>query len=256
MKLAAFDFDGTILFDDGIPAHTIDAMHRWQAAGHLAVASTGKSLAAAKFGLTGYDLAFDYSVLFTGGVVTDKADTVLHSTYLDTKTVQDIIAHLKQIDGIGVYAARLTERDACFAYNVPGGSATNILRDSVQMTEEEIPVHTFIGIPIWVPGDDTLREELVAWIRANVEVECVVNQDFIDIIPAGCTKGSGLYWLANHLGIPRSEVELYTFGDSFNDLSMHEVADESFSFTWSPADVQAHTTHVIDGVDAVLDRLR
>ena len=148
MKLAAFDFDGTILFDDGIPAHTIDAIHRWQAAGHLAVASTGKSLAAAKFGLTGYDLAFDYSVLFTGGVVTDKADTVLHSTYLDTKTVQDIIAHLKQIDGIGVYATRLTERDACFAYNVPGCSATNILRDSVQMTEEEIPVHTFIGIPI------------------------------------------------------------------------------------------------------------
>ena len=41
MKLAAFDFDGTILFDDGIAAHTIDAIHRWQAAGHLAVASTG-----------------------------------------------------------------------------------------------------------------------------------------------------------------------------------------------------------------------
>lgn len=100
------------------------------------------------------------------------------------------------------------------------------------MSPDEIPHHQFIGIPIWVPGDDALRQQLVDRIRSSFDCECVTNQDFIDIIPAGCTKGSGLAWLASHLGMPRSEVELYTFGDSFNDLAMHEVADESFSFTW------------------------
>lgn len=46
MKMAAFDIDGTILFPEGIAPDVLAALQEWQAAGHLAVAATGKSRSA------------------------------------------------------------------------------------------------------------------------------------------------------------------------------------------------------------------
>ncbi|MCI6207664.1 MAG: Cof-type HAD-IIB family hydrolase [Corynebacterium glucuronolyticum] len=256
MKIAAFDFDGTILFDSGIPDPTLEAIHRWQDAGHLAVAATGKSLKSAEFTLQDYDIAFDYSVLFTGAVVAKGHHDILYEKYLDTDMVEQVIDMLSTVQGISCFGTRLRERDTRFLDTQGSDTDTPILVDYEDMSTDGIPHHQFIGIPIWVPGDDALRQRLVDMIRSSFDCECVTNQDFIDIIPAGCTKGTGLAWLSTHLGVPRSEVELYTFGDSFNDLAMHEVADESFSFTWSPEEVRKRTTNVVTGVEKPLDELR
>lgn len=256
MKIAAFDFDGTIFFDGRIPDTIGEAIHRWQEAGYLAVAATGRSLTAAEYVLRGYDIRFDYSVLYTGAVVTDRAGAVLHETYLDTPTVQRVVAELSTQEGIAVYGTRLGKLDALFSDRCAKDAVSAIQLEYEEMDPSEIPQHHFIGLPIRVPGNDTLQKRLVAWIQDTVPVECVTNQDFIDIIPTGCTKGAGLAWLAGHLGVPQHEVELYTFGDSFNDLSMHAVADESFSFTWSPREVQEKTTHVVTGVEKPLEQLR
>lgn len=183
-------------------------------------------------------------------------DEILYEQYLPTETVEKVLDMLSTVQGISCFGTRLWERDARFLDTRNGDSDTSILVDYEDMSPDEIPHHQFIGIPIWVPGDDALRQQLVDRIRSSFDCECVTNQDFIDIIPAGCTKGTGLAWLSTHLGVPRSEVELYTFGDSFNDLAMHEVADESFSFTWSPEEVRKRTTNVVTGVEKPLDELR
>ncbi|WP_241228397.1 hypothetical protein [Corynebacterium hylobatis] len=60
---------------------------------------------------------------------------------------------------------------------------------------------------------------------------------------------------AGHLGVDRSEVEIHTFGDSWNDLPMHAIADRSYSFPWSPEEVYAATDEVIDSVAETLRRL-
>ena len=56
------------------------------------------------------------------------------------------------------------------------------------------------------------------------------------------------------IGLRREDVELYTFGDSWNDLSMHDTADLSHSFLHSPEDVKAATNHVIGAVADALPR--
>ena len=69
----------------------------------------------------------------------------------------------------------------------------------------------------------------------------------------GRSKGTGILELFEILDINRDDVELYTFGDSWNDLTMHALADHSHSFDHSPADVKAATDHVIGSVAEVLD---
>ena len=248
MRIAAFDFDGTILFGDDIPADTITAIRAWQDAGHLAVAATGKSRSAAQFALRGFDVAFDYSVLFTGAVVTDRTDTVLHSTALDVELVRSIVAELSDTPGLAVYGTTLESNDARFLSTLPPTMSTSILRDFREVAVHEVTGEQFIGVPIWVPEDRELRLRIHDWVQQNFDVDVFLNQTFIDILPRGASKGTGLQWLIEHLGVSRDDVELITFGDSWNDLSMHAIADRSYSFTWSPDDVKADTHATIDTV--------
>ena len=255
MNIAAFDFDGTILFPDGIATSTIDAIHTWQQAGHLAVAATGKSLSAAHHILHGSRLTFDYSVLCTGTVITNRHDQVLHSAFLDPAAARRIIDQLRHVDGVAVYATTLHAPDVRLSSTVAYGTQTTILQNFQDIQVDTVDNHEFIGIPIWVPDNPALQQQLSSWITDTFDVGCVINQDFIDIIPAGTSKGAGLQWLINHLGFERGEVELFTFGDSFNDLSMHAIADHSFSLPWSPAKIHAATDEVIESVDQALTRL-
>lgn len=248
MRLAAFDFDGTILFDDDIPADTVAAIRAWQDAGNLAVAATGKSLSAAQFALQGFDVVFDYSVLFTGAVITDRADAVLRSSTLDVEVVRSIVDELSDTPGLAVYGTTLESADARFVSTLPSTMGTSILRDYREVTVEEVAGEQFVGVPIWVPEDEELKLRIHAWVQDTFDVAAFVNQTFIDVLPAGASKGTGLQWLIEHLGLARHDVELITFGDSWNDLSMHTIADRSYAFPWSPDEVKAAAGDTIDTV--------
>lgn len=255
MKLADFDLDGTILFSDGIADETVEAIRPRRDAGHLAVAATGKSMSAAQYALDGSDVIFDYSVLFTGAVVTDRDARVLHSSTLETGTIRRIAESLADVDGVAVYGTALDERDVRFSSRVPLSAENTVLHDFREMTLDEIDGREFVGVPIWVPDDQDLKKRVQTWIADTFNVGYVINQNFVDVVPAGTSKGAGLERLAGHLSVECSEVDLYTFGDSWNDLPMHAIADRSFSFPWSPEEVHAATDEVIDSVAEALPRL-
>ena len=124
------------------------------------------------------------------------------------------------------------------------------------MTRADIPEHQFAVVPIWVPTDEALRREVVAWGESLAgDYTVAQNQQYVDIMAPGRTKGAGILELLDRLHIDRADVELYTFGDSWNDMSMHAIADHSYGFTHSPADVRAATDHVIRRVaDALSPR--
>ena len=68
----------------------------------------------------------------------------------------------------------------------------------------------------------------------------------------GRSKGAGILQLLDELRLPRESLQLYTFGDSWNDLPMHAIADASHSFHHSPSEVRAATDRVIGSVAEVL----
>ena len=57
-------------------------------------------------------------------------------------------------------------------------------------------------------------------------------------MPAGATKGAGLRALLDG-PLAGQDIEVWTIGDSWNDLDMHAVADHAVALPWSPPEVTA-----------------
>ena len=107
------------------------------------------------------------------------------------------------------------------------------------MTLEEMDAHRFIGVPLRVT-DDALRDRLQRDLTQRWEgvLDCHRNQEFLDLVPAGATKGAGLRALLDG-PLAGRDVEVWTIGDSWNDLDMHAVADHAVALPWSPPEVTA-----------------
>ena len=167
IKLLSSDLDGTIIFDRAIGPDSIQAIHQWQQAGNIAVCSTGKSIEATRFALRDSGLEFDYNVLYTGAVVTDKHYNVLMSHTLPSALVSELVQKLSEEQGISVFATTLDTNDVRLYSSIPPELSTDILQYFDPLKYEDIPHHTFVGIPIWVSaGDETEKtiQRLHTWI--------------------------------------------------------------------------------------------
>ena len=241
-QLIATDLDGTILFDRKVSAADLGAMRRWRSAGNLLVVDTGKSVFATRDTLEPLGVVFDYAVAFTGAVLADGDYRVVTSRFLPDGLAREIVMSLQGIDGLTVFATTLeTDHIISDTYH----EISPILQVFVPMAPGEMSGHRFIGVPMRVREDDT-RERIVADLteRWGEQIEVVRNQEFLDVIPAGATKGSGLNdlvaWLTGPDGpYPGEHVETWSIGDSWNDIPMHEVADHAVAMPWSPAEVTA-----------------
>ena len=249
-KLIATDLDGTILFDRQVSPDDLAAMERWRRAGHLLVVDTGKSVFATRDALGPCGVSFDYAVAFTGAVLTDGDYRLLSARYLPDGVVQEIMTHLTGISGITVFATTggLTTAEV----GIAGGSSVFAQRFLEGIFGDEA-VHRFIGVPVRVPDDaenDRVAQVITECCGSGIEL--YRNQDFLDVVPAGCSKGQGLTdLLAGPLA--GQEVETWSVGDSWNDLSMHAVADHGIALPWSPPQVIAACERVVPSVAALID---
>ena len=74
------------------------------------------------------------------------------------------------------------------------------------------------------------------------------NDIYVDIVNKGVSKGKACQWIKNHYNIDT----LYGIGDNYNDIPMFESCDYSFSFTYSPEDVQNQSTYVVDSINQAI----
>lgn len=246
-KLISVDLDGTIVFERQVDPDGIAALHEWQAAGNLAVCNTGKSIAATKHALRNTDLEFDYYVLYTGAVVTNKDYEVLTSHTLPNEVVTEIATKLQGMDNLAVFATTLDTPDVRISSTIDASKSTSILQTFAPLTIAEIPEHTFVGIPLWLDDTDEAIDALHQQILSEYGeiLDCHRNQNFLDIVPPNCTKATGLEWLVPRLDHSQHiHFETYSLGDSWNDMDMHNWADHSVSFPYSPAEVQELTEQV------------
>ena len=256
-QLIATDLDGTILFDRKVSSADREAMRRWRAAGNLLVVDTGKSVFATRDTLEPLGVVFDYAIAFTGAVLADGDYRVLTSRFLPDGLAHEIVMSLQGIDGLTVFATTLeTDHIVSDTYH----EVSPILQVFVPMSPEEMTGHRFIGVPMRV-RDDAARERIVDDLteRWGGQIEVVRNQEFLDVIPAGATKGSGLKdliaWLTGPDGPhPGARIETWSLGDSWNDIPMHAVADHAAALPWSPPDVTAACECTMGSMAELVDR--
>lgn len=263
MKVAAIDFDGTLHHESGISAADVAALRAWRDAGHVAMCATGRSRNELKRGLSGTGAAFDFHVLSNGGAATTHDDELLFSHAVPHHVVAEAVDRFGDTPGLAICGTTWGTVDGIFAENTQGAEGYELIAGFSTMTPADIPHHTFAVLVFWVPGSTGFTDapahvsgEVISWIDSlNVNgpvVDYARNADFIDVMAPGRSKGVGLSDVFGHSGWQRSEIELYTFGDSWNDMSMHTMADISHSFRHSPADVRGATDHVIESVGEAL----
>ncbi|MBU5654140.1 Cof-type HAD-IIB family hydrolase [Corynebacterium aurimucosum] len=239
MKIAALDMDGTVYVNEDITEAVKEAIAAWRAAGNLAISATGKSIANARNTLEPFGVELDYHVLYNGTVITDGDYSILHEEHLPSDVVQAVIDRFTGLP-LNIYLTGLTGADQV-AWDGLAGRESSMVANTEVVDPGDVAKRSTVLMSLWIPGDAELRREVDEWVRANCDVESSFNCDFYDIMPPGHNKGEGLTRLLGYLG--HEEAELYTFGDSFNDLSMHSIATESFTFPG---------THITDEVDHVV----
>ena len=102
-----------------------------------------------------------------------------------------------------------------------------------------------------------LLQIVVAALRADAESLTILNSAAcIDITPKGVSKGAGLCWLAEMVGVPLGRIG--GIGDSTSDLSFLDLVGESAAPANAMADVKAVVDYVspYENGDGVVDILR
>lgn len=230
----ATDLDATVVFADGIRPADDDALRRWMAAGHTLVLDTGKSVDAVR--LVWHDTGMpypDYVIAFTGSVITDGALRPLASTPHEPGLLDDIAA-LTDGEPLVLYASDI-EHDYLVASRVP--QTSSIVPRAYPGDLATLRHADLFGIPLFIP-DEAVMERIEPALRRLCQGRAEVhrNQNFLDVVPPGVSKGAGLRRLLDD--IIGAHGPVYTLGDSWNDLSMHAVADHPVALAHSPAQVK------------------
>lgn len=249
MKIAALDMDGTVYVNEDITEAVKEAIAAWRAAGNLAISATGKSIANARNTLEPFGVELDYHVLYNGTVITDGDYSILHEEHLPSDIVQAVIDRFTGLP-LNIYLTGLSGADQVVWDGLAGRESSMVANTEV-VDPGDVAKRSTVLMSLWIPGNAELRREVDEWVRAHCAVESSFNCDFYDIMPPGQNKGEGLTRLLGHLG--HEGAELYTFGDSFNDLSMHSIATESFTF--SGTQITDEVDHVVPDVAAGLNAL-
>lgn len=157
MKIAAFDFDGTLPFPGRGPGAVFDRLafaviDAWRNAGHLALCATGRR-----------DLIFSYQ--------------------LDPAVLEAAVNECGGRKGAAVFATTDGDVDGVFANNT--GETSSLTDHFTPMTHADIPLHRFAVVPLRIPVDTTLRAEAVAWARGLERVTVAQNHTYVDIMAPG-----------------------------------------------------------------------
>ncbi|MEM3658725.1 MAG: HAD-IIB family hydrolase, partial [Candidatus Hadarchaeum sp.] len=89
---------------------------------------------------------------------------------------------------------------------------------------------------------DGLREAL-----KGVEATVVRSErNYLEVLPLGVSKGAGLVWLCERLGIPLRNV--VAIGDQESDVSMFEAVGLGIAMAHAPRMVVEKAKHVIRSI--------
>ena len=224
IKLLAIDLDGTLLRSDHTPhSEAISQLHAAEQAGIKVVIASGRSIQSIRKVL-GHFWDVDTAVATNGADVWASRSESLHQTLLgqDVKTAAISFAlqndlHLSCYSTDGTYA--LKESVFLDEYRELVAGLKVDLKSPEQVMEIPIYKLVFIADAAQVPE---LRLQLSP-ILTELDADLTESAPrYLEILPAGVNKGSGLAHLCQHFNIKPSE--LAAIGDYRNDLEMLQMA--------------------------------
>jgi len=260
MNLIVFDLDGTLLNKSSkISAYTTETLRRLTAHGIAYTVATGRAMHGAVDILEGH--GFSLPQIYKNGVMIWNPDIERYST-----------SHVLTLAEIGHVADAFMQRDVTpFFFTLEAGNKHAVYHPPLRQKSEYKLVKSFErerNLPVLpvadLPADaditnisaigpdlainaiaDMVQDEaqLVAYMGIAIEDR---KLNWIDIHHHSGSKGGAVDSLKKELGFSR----VICFGDSDNDLSMFERADEAYAPETAKASIKPPATSVIGNHDS------
>lgn len=260
MKILASDLDGTLFREQEIAKNDISALKKLKDKGHKFIISTGRSLRGVEQIFKDYkDVDADYLVLCNGALVLDGNFEVVYNKRVDSTTATSLIKDF--IDDENVCFTLDDGVDTCLIkdkyileqeFNIEAFATRIFEKEEVVNLDAEYQIISMYPRSKSIEESEALKREILK--KYGDKVEVFRNQYFLDVVPKGCSKGIGLKKVID--GKVLKVDNLYTIGDSFNDISMFEITNNSYTFNYAEEKIKEiaknHVNHVHECIDEML----
>ncbi|SDH13943.1 hypothetical protein SAMN04487975_10356 [Planococcus glaciei] len=223
-KLVAIDLDGTLLTDDlMISPNTVTAIQRAAEAGTIVTIATGRMFSSAK--LIALQLNLNVPLItYQGALIKDVNEKqVVYERTVPPHIAQKLIEisrdknlHLQLYQDDILYSA--VENDKLIAYAEAVKVPYRIEPDLIKLAEKGVTKLLFIEEPHVL---DQLQGELQSLIGDSAHI-AKSKKHYLEITHPEANKGNALLFLANMLGIERTEI--IGIGDNYNDIELIAAA--------------------------------
>lgn len=219
MKILASDYDGTLRIEELVDKKDIDAIKAWRLKGNAFGLVTGRSVESIMSEFKHNDIQLDFLVANNGGVIYNQKLEKLKDYFFDFDKAMELIEYIKSIH--------------CISYVLNDGYH----RCRVIMNPDKID-KKYGDLKTVVTADEVIQNRKIAQVVVSLEDERAVvmaekinqlfagyvcaypNLNCIDIVPHGVSKAEGLLFIERYMGYEHDDI--YTIGDSYNDLPMLE----------------------------------
>ena len=219
IRLCTFDVDETLLDDQQrIPPILQDALQQCRRRGIRLSLATGRMFEAARPYLQAIR-ADAPAILYNGARVQDPdTGAVLYGRTVDLTESRRVLALVKQL-GLHV---NLYLDDSIFIERESPVSLESARKDGIRQRPVG-DLASFLDHPptkLLIIGPGPTLERLGAMFDAQPHSATVVRSEptYLEILPAGVTKGTALQEVSRITGVPLSQIA--AFGDSNNDTDM------------------------------------
>lgn len=269
-KLLASDIDGTLLLNKKIHHKSIENIDRFKNDGNLFILSTGRALCELDSIINEYKLDVDAYVLCNGAFILDKSLNIIEDFKIDSDIVYKISKYvlstnnftLSVLDGYKSYLIK--SKSILKARNLFN---LNSLKKIYKMLINKSSNLELLNLNHLKDNDLNINIMSIYSLNDNVEkaenlknylndefgeyITAYRNKYFVDVVFKSCSKATGIEKVCKNFNLADNNV--YVIGDSWNDLSMFERYDNSYTFTYAEKTLQKKANKVIDSFHYCID---
>lgn len=241
MKALASDFDGTLFFHkrlETVSAADIAAIRDFQKSGHLFGLCTGRPLLGTLEYLT-KEIQPDFYITNSGATIFDKDLNLIFEKVISKEIVDSLILYGVEHE----YFVDFHMDGKFYAY----GKSNSFIIDEIYSLDD---IHGKVHNITYDAKSEENAEELAKIVcqRFDGQVTAFRNTQYVDIVPYGCSKGTGIQFVRDYLN-----VDIFAgIGDSMNDVPMLQNVDIPFTFFDAPEKLQENAAHLVNSVADVV----
>ncbi len=245
MKIAFIDLDGTLLRSDGtISPQDISLLDAMGKAGMVRVFATGRNLYSLRRAVSP-DVPVDFLLFSSGAGIWDcAADNLIYQKHLDAELMHRVSRDLLERGLSFMVHDTVPENHHFTWYGTPRGDVLRRVNLYIPYARkggmQVIPQQCSQILAILHPSQLPLLEDIAATFPEVSVIRATSPLDgfsvWMEVFPAGVSKGDTAAWLCRHLGIRRSET--VSVGNDFNDVEMLRWTERSFVVANAPAELQ------------------